>query len=39
MAREGTELPIPRNEGEEDNVDMNVEPVVREEVRVLWECY
>jgi len=39
MAREGTELPIPSNEGEEDNVDINVEPVVREEVRIHRECY
>jgi len=39
MAREGTELPIPKNEGEEDDVDINVEPVVREEVRVHRECY
>jgi len=39
MAREGTELPIPRNEGEEDTIDINVEPVVREEVRVHRECY
>jgi len=39
MAREGTELPIPRNEGEEDNVGINIEPVVEEEVRVHRECY
>jgi len=36
---EGTELPIPRNEGEEDNVDINVEPVVRKEVRIHREFY
>jgi len=34
MAEEGTELPIPLNESEEDNVAIPIEPVVLEEVRV-----
>jgi len=34
IAEEGTELPIPLNEGEEDNVAIPIEPVVLEEVRV-----
>jgi len=34
MAEEGTELPIPLNEGEKDNVAIPIEPVVLEEVRV-----
>jgi len=34
MAEEGTELPIPLNEGEEDNVAIPVDPAVLEEVRV-----
>jgi len=34
MAEEGTELPIPRNEGEKDNVAIPEDPVVLEEVRV-----
>jgi len=33
MAEEGTELPIPQNEGEEDNVAIPEDPVVLEEVR------
>jgi len=38
MAEDGTELPIPLNEGERDNVDIPVEPVVLdEEVRILRE--
>jgi len=39
MAEEGTELPIPRNEGEEDNIAISIEPVVKEDVRVHRECY
>jgi len=39
MAKEGTELPIPMNEGEEDDIDINVKPVVREVVRVHREYY
>jgi len=34
MTEEGTELPIPLNEGEEDNVAIPIEPVVEEEVIV-----
>jgi len=37
MAEEGTELPIPLNEGEEDNVAIPVEPEVLEEARVSRE--
>jgi len=33
MAKEGTEIPIPLNEGEEDDVAIPIEPVVLEEVR------
>jgi len=39
MAEGGAELPIPRNEGEEDNVAIPIEPVVREDVIVHKECY
>jgi len=39
MAEEGTELPIPLNEGERDNVAIPIEPVVLEEVRVRRELY
>jgi len=34
MARDGTELLIPQNEGEDDDVVIPVNPVVLEEVRV-----
>jgi len=34
MAEEGMELPIPLNEGKEDNVAIPIEPVVLEKVRV-----
>jgi len=34
MAEEGTELPIPLNKGEEDDVAIPIEPVVLEEVKV-----
>jgi len=34
MAEKGTELPIPLNEGEGDNVAIPIEPVVLEEVRL-----
>jgi len=34
MAEEGTEIPIPLNEGEEDDVAIPIEPVVLENVRV-----
>jgi len=37
MAEEGTELLIPLNEGERDNVAILIEPV--EEVRVCRELY
>jgi len=37
MAEEGAEIPIPLNEGEEDNVAMLVDPVVLEEGRVARE--
>jgi len=39
MAEAGTELPIPLNEGERDNVAIPLEPVVLEEVRVHRELY
>jgi len=41
MAEEGTELPIPPNEGERDNVAIPLEPVVleEEEARVQRELY
>jgi len=39
MAEEGTELPIPLNEDEGDNVAIPIEPVVLEEVRVHRELY
>jgi len=39
MAEEGTELPIPLNEGEGDNVAIPIKPVVLEEVRVHRELY
>jgi len=34
MAEEGTELPIPLNDGERDNVAIPIEPVVLEDGRV-----
>jgi len=39
MAKEGTELPIPLNEGERDDVAIPIEPVVLEEARVRRELY
>jgi len=39
MAEEGTELPIPLNEGERENVAIPIKPVVLEEVRVRREHY
>jgi len=39
MAKEGTELPIPLNEGERDNVAVPIEPVMLEEIRVRRELY
>jgi len=39
MAEEGTELPIPLNKGERDNVAILIEPVVLEEARVRRELY
>jgi len=39
MAEECTELPIPLNEGERDNVAIPIEPVVLEEVRVRRKLY
>jgi len=39
MAEEGTELPIPLNGGERDNVAIPIKPVVLGEVRVHRELF